>query len=78
MDIKEFYKQYAKIDIGDLSSNQKKIIKDTLKTCLAEDLHTVEEHRMFVELLQMFRMASLEDMSLMEMDLFQHFAPYCL
>lgn len=65
MDIKEFYKQYAKIDIGDLSSNQKKIIKDTLKTCLAEDLHTVEEHRMFVELLQMFRMASLEDMSLM-------------
>ncbi len=65
MDIKEFYKQYAKIDIGDLSSNQKKTIKDTLKTCHAEDLHTVEEHRMFVELLQMFRKASLEDMSLM-------------
>lgn len=65
MKIKECYKQYAKIDIGDLSSNQKKTIKDTLKTCLAVDLHTIEEHRMFVELLQMFRMASLEDMSLM-------------
>lgn len=65
MDIKEFYKQYAKIDIGDLSSNQKKTIKDTLKICTADDLHSVEEHKMFIELLQMFRMASLEDMSLM-------------
>lgn len=65
MDIKEFYKQYAKIDIGDLSSNQKKTIKNTLKTYLPEDLQTVEEHRMFVELLQMFRMSSLEDVSLM-------------
>ena len=65
MNIREFYKQYAKIDIGDLSSNQKKTIKETLKTCIADDLHSVEEHRMFIELLQMFRMASLEDMSLM-------------
>lgn len=65
MDIKELYKQYEKIDVGDLSSNQKKTIKDTLKTCIADDLRSVEEHKMFIELLQMFRMASLEDMSLM-------------
>ena len=57
--------QYANVDIGDLSGNQKKTIKDTLKTCTSEDLHTVEEHKMFVELLQKFRMSSLEDMSLM-------------
>lgn len=48
-----------------MSSNQKKTIKDTLKTCIADDLHSVEEHKMFIELLQMFRMASLKDMSLM-------------
>jgi len=65
MDIQKFYKQYLNIDVGDLSSNQKKIIKDTLKTCNAGDLRTVEEHKMFVELLQTFRTASIEDMTLM-------------
>ena len=65
MDIQKFYEKYSNIDVGDLSSNQKKTIKDTLKTCNAGDLHIVEEHKMFVELLQTFRTASNEDMALM-------------
>lgn len=65
MNIKELYNQFANVDIGDLSNNQKKSIRSSLMTCTSEDLHTIEEHIEFIELLRKFRTASLEDMKLM-------------
>lgn len=65
MNIKEFYKQYAKVDIGDLSNNQKDSMYEALGNALPEDLNGMEEHRMYVEILQKFRMATMKDMERM-------------
>lgn len=62
IDIKEVYGKYANIDIGDLSSNQKDSMYDILGKTQPEDLHTLEEHKMYVEVLQKLRMASMKDM----------------
>lgn len=62
MNIKEFYKQYAKIDIGDLSNNQKDSMYEALSNTFSEDLSDMEDHRMYVEMLQKFRTANMKDM----------------
>lgn len=64
MNMKEFYKQYEEKDIGDLSSNEKKVMRDFLSGIKPEELQTPEEHRMYIEVLQKFRMANMEDMKL--------------
>lgn len=65
MNIQEFYKQYANVDIGDLSNNQKDLMYEALGSTLPEDLNGIEEHRMYVEILQKFRMANMKDMERM-------------
>lgn len=65
MNIKEFYKQYANVDIGDLSNNQKDSMYEALGSALPGDLSCVEEHRMYIEILQKFRMANMKDMERM-------------
>ena len=65
MNIQDFYKQYANVDIGDLSNNQKDLMYETLGSTLPEDLNGIEEHRMYVEILQKFRMANMKDMERM-------------
>ena len=64
MSMKEFYKQYEEREIGDLSSNEKKVMRDFLSGIKPEELQTAEEHRMYIEVLQKFRMANMEDMKL--------------
>ena len=61
-DIKAVYEQYANIDIGDLSSNQKDAMREVLRAMQPEELKSMREHEMFVELLQKFRMSNVKDM----------------
>lgn len=62
ININEVYEKYANIEIGDLSSNQKDSMYDILGKTQPEDLHTLEEHKMYVEVLQKLRMANMKDM----------------
>lgn len=62
MNIKDLYEKYANIDIGDLSNNQKDSMYSILGKAQPEDLHTIEEHKMYIEVLQKLRMASIKDM----------------
>lgn len=64
MNIKELYSEYINLRIEDLTTNQRKRIKDTLNTYKSEDLKTVEEHKMFIELLKIFRTAGIRSMEL--------------
>lgn len=65
MNIQEFYKQYVNVDIGDLSNNQKDLMYEILGSTLPQDLNGIDEHRMYIELLQKFRMANMRDMERM-------------
>jgi len=65
MNIKDFYKQYINIDIGDIGSNQKEFISNELKSYRADDLRSLEDHKMFVELLQLLRTANIRDAKLL-------------
>lgn len=62
MDIREIYEKYANIDEGDLSNNQKDFMYSILGKTQPEDLQTLEEHRMYVEILQKLRKANMKDM----------------
>lgn len=64
MNINELYSEYINLRIEDLTTNQRKRIKDTLNTYKSEDLKTVEEHKMFIELLKIFRTAGIKNMEL--------------
>lgn len=64
INIKEVYGKYANIDIGDLSSNQKESMYDILGKTQPEDLRSLEDHKMYIEILQKLRMASVKDMKL--------------
>lgn len=63
MDIKEAYSKYANIDIGDLSNNQKDGMREVLSSTKPKDLKSVEEHRMYLMLLQSYRNATMKDMN---------------
>ena len=62
--ISDIFKKYANIEAGDLSSNQKHKLYDLLGTMQQETLKTLDEHRMYVQVLQKFRQSSMEDMRL--------------
>ena len=61
MDIRNLYGQYENVEIGDLTGNEKKSMRETLYGILPEDLDGIEEHRMYVEILQKFRKAVSND-----------------
>ena len=60
-DIKAVYEKYANIDIGDLSSNQKDAMREILRAMQPEELKSMREHEMFVELLHKFRLSVVKD-----------------
>ena len=62
--IHELYQLYAGLDTGDLSSNQKKQMYLQLGSMKPADIQTIDEHRMYIELVRMLRQASMDDMEL--------------
>lgn len=62
MNIKEVSEKYANIDIGDLSGNQQDEIRNILSKTQPEDLHTLEEHKLYIEVLQKLRRANVKGM----------------
>ena len=62
--ISDIFNKYANIEAGDLSSNQKRQLYDLLGTMQPEALKTLDEHRMYVQILQKFRQSSMDDMRL--------------
>ena len=62
MTIQDVSRTYAAIEAGDLSSNQKRALRDWLKHVQPGDLTTVDEHRAYLSVLQKFRQANREDM----------------
>ena len=62
--ISNIFEKYADIEAGDLSSNQKRQLYDWLGTMQPEALKTLDEHRMYVQILQKFRQSSMDDMRL--------------
>ena len=63
--IQKIYNKYGKVDPGDLSGNQKKEMYDILKTMPRAELSTLDDHRMYVEILQKLRQSTMDDMQLM-------------
>ncbi len=64
-DLIDVYIRFNDIDNGDLSGNQKKGLYKTLSSVESQDLLTIDEHKLYLELLRKFRMASLEDAELL-------------
>lgn len=62
--IQELYQQYAGLDTGDLSGNQKKLIYSQLGSMKSSDIQTLEEHKQFIELVQLLRQATMDDIEL--------------
>ncbi|MCR5587690.1 MAG: hypothetical protein K6F77_09215 [Lachnospiraceae bacterium] len=62
MDIKKIYKEFADIDIGDLSNNQKDTIYNELSSAVPSDLESIDDHRMFIEVLKKLRLSNIRDM----------------
>lgn len=63
--IHELYKQFGKIHPGDLSGNQKKEIYTILKNTPPQALTTLEDHKMYIEVLQKLRQSTMDEMQLM-------------
>ena len=63
--IYSLFEQYGNVDAGDLSSNQKKEMYSLLKTMSPEELTTVEEHKMYVQILKKLRQSSMDEMQLL-------------
>lgn len=63
--IQEVYDKYGSVNPGDLSGNQKKEMYSILGSMPSEALRTIEEHKMFVEVVQKLRQSTMEDMQLM-------------
>ena len=61
INIQEVHRQYTSVDIEDLGSKQKKEMYSILSTVKPEELKTVLEHKMYVELLNIFRRSLLLD-----------------
>lgn len=64
--IYSLFEQYGNVDAGDLSSNQKKEMYSLLKTMSPEELTTVEEHKMYVQILKKLRQSSMDEMQLLD------------
>ena len=62
--IQELYQQYAGLDTGDLSGNQKKLMYSQLGSMKPGDIQTLEEHKQFIELVRLLRQATMDDMEL--------------
>lgn len=54
-DIKKLYSELSNVDIGDLGKNQQIHIRDILKKTTCDDLITISDHKMYLEILQKFR-----------------------
>lgn len=63
--IHEIYKRFGQVNPGDLSGNQKKEMYSILGTMAPDSLTTVEEHKMYVEVLQKLRQSTMDEMQLM-------------
>ena len=63
--IQEVYDKYGSVNPGDLSGNQKKEMYSILGSMPSEALRTIEEHKMFVEVVQKLRQSTMEEMQLM-------------
>lgn len=64
INIKEIHSKYMSIEMGDLSDNLKNEMYKILSTVRQEDLRTMEEHKMYVEVLHRFRKASMASVEL--------------
>lgn len=60
-DIKKLYSEFSNIDIGDLSGNQKDHMREALMSTMPEDLKTMSDHKMYVEILQKLRLSINKD-----------------
>lgn len=62
--IQELYSRFGKVDFGDITSNQKKELYKVLSSIKADEISTLDEHKMFLEVLQKLRRATAEDTAL--------------
>ncbi len=62
--IQEHYREYTTLDTGDLTRNQKKQLYTLLEAMRSTDIQTIDEHKQFLELIQILRQASMDDMAL--------------
>lgn len=58
--IREVYDKYGSVNPGDLSGNQKKEMYSILGSMPSEALRTIEEHKMFVEVVQKLRQSTMD------------------
>ena len=56
--------KYGSLDNGDITSNQKKDLYNTLKNITPDEVVTIDEHKMFLEVLRKLRQVTVEDSSL--------------
>lgn len=62
--IQDLYERFGKLDFGDITSNQKKELYKVLSGISKDEVTTIEEHKMFLEVLQKLRRATAEDTAL--------------
>ncbi len=62
--IQDLYAKYGNMDFGDITGNQKKELYTILSTVSKDEVTSIDEHKMFLEVLQKLRRATAEDTAL--------------
>lgn len=62
--IQELDKKFGRLDFGDITSNQKKELYRVLSGISKDEVITIEEHKVFLAILQKLRRATAEDTAL--------------
>ncbi len=62
--VAELFAKYGSLDAGDITSNQKKELRNLLSSMEEENVSTLEEHEAFIKVVQIFRKANAEDAAL--------------